>query len=121
MGQKIDRHVFMTIAEVCSDLYPWTYSTIDANLKHFQVLVKNNDYSPKPFRTSIGVIMAVLSKVYGFTDEISSDYILRFFLSGDECLKFGRAAVLMKRYSTQIYGNDRYVKFDRDGKISLNI
>lgn len=121
MIQKLDKHVFMTIAEVCADLHPWSnYSTLALNLQHFQVLVRNNDFTSKTLKTYISVVMNVLERVYGFNDELSTDYFLRF-LSNDDCLKFGNAAVLMKRYDTQVSGNDRYIKFDREGKIFLNI
>lgn len=122
MSEKLDNHIFMTIAEVCVDLQPITqFTTIDYNLAYFQRLIPNGSYLEcKTFKEFLGVIMTVLNRIYGFDDVKVVEYFLKY-LSSDKCLKFAKAAYLMKKYSLQRIGNDRYLTTNEYNKITVNI
>ncbi len=119
MGEKLDKHIFMTIAEVCAETQQMSgFTTIKSRLMHFRVLIKNLDFKSIEFKNTITIITNVLNKIYGFDNNTALEYVLKFF-ENDNCLKFGDAAMLLYQYNNG-FGNDRYLKFDNSGKISLN-
>lgn len=123
MSTKLDNHIYMTIAEICSELYVVTgFSTLEYNLQHFKTLIVNNGYyDDVNFKKYLGIVVKVLNKIYGLNEVKSAEYFFKFLVDG-KYVTFGKAAMLLKTYYIQPYGNDSYVKINENtGVISVSI